>query len=79
MNTAQHLPHDYRSQMQRLALAYVIDHQAEHLGDPEQLAERTTCHLVHQYDVPLFMAPRLVALAISELPGTAPPPALHHL
>ncbi|MGF0336754.1 hypothetical protein [Ectopseudomonas toyotomiensis] len=79
MNTDPHLPRDYRSQMQRLALAYVIDHQAEHLGDPEQLAERTTCHLVHQHGVPLFMAPRLVALAISELPSTAPPAALHHL
>lgn len=73
MNTAQHLPHDYRSQMQSLALAFVITHQAEHLGDPDQLAERTACHLVHQHGVPLFMAPRLVALAISELP----PPALN--
>lgn len=70
MNAAALLPYDYRSQMQRLALAYVLDHQAEHLGDPQQLAERTTCHLVHQYDVPLFMAPRLAALAISELPAT---------
>lgn len=79
MNAAPQLPHDYRSQMQRLALAYVITHQAEHLDDPERLAERTACHLVHQHGVPLFMAPRLVALAISELPGTAPPTAIHYL
>lgn len=67
MNAAQPLPHDYRSQMQRLALTYVLEHQAEHLADPTQLAERTTCHLVHQYDVPQYLAPHLVALAISEL------------
>jgi hypothetical protein len=69
MNIAtDQLPQDYRSHMQSLALAYVISHRDEHLSDPDQLAERTTCHLVHQYDVPLFLAPRLVALAISELP-----------
>lgn len=73
MNVAQPLPHDYRSQMQAKALSYLQRHQAEHLGDDAQLIERTTSHLVHQLDVPLFMAPRLVALAISELP----PPAFH--
>jgi len=67
MNAAPQLPHDYRSQMQALALGYLQAHHAEHLGDDAQLIERTTCHLVHQLDVPLFLAPRLVALAISEL------------
>lgn len=67
MNASQPLPHDYRSQMQAQALSYLQAHQAEHLGDNAQLIERTTCHLVHQFDVPLFMAPHLVALAISEL------------
>lgn len=67
MNAAPQLPHDYRSQMQAQALSYLQAHQAEHLGDDAQLIERTTCHLVHQLDVPLFLAPRLVALAISEL------------
>lgn len=67
MITVALLPHDYRSQMQRMALAYLMAHQAEHLGDGEQLIERTTHHLVHGLDVPLFMAPRLVALAITEL------------
>lgn len=67
MNAPQPLPHDYRSQMQAMALGYLQAHRAEHLGDDAQLIERTTCHLVHQLDVPLFLAPRLVALAISEL------------
>lgn len=75
MNIAtDQLPSDYRSHMQRLARDYVITHLNEHLSDPDQLAERTTCHLVHQYDVPLFLAPRLVALAISELPPPTPNP-----
>ena len=66
MNTAPQLPHDYRSQMQAQAKAYLQAHQAEHLADDAQLIERTTSHLVHQYDVPLFLAPRLVELAITE-------------
>ena len=74
MNAPLPLPHDYRSQMQSLAMAYALTHRNEHLSDPDQLAERTTCHLVHQYDVPLFLAPRLVALAISELPTPASNP-----
>lgn len=73
MSAPNQLPHDYRSQMQAQALSYLQQHQAEHLDDDAQLIERTTSHLVHQLDVPLFMAPRLVALAISELP----PPAFH--
>lgn len=71
MNAAPQLPHDYRSQMQAKALSYLHAHQAEHLADDAQLIERTTSHLVHQYDVPLFLAPILVALAITELrPGS---------
>ncbi|MCY1350158.1 hypothetical protein D9M69_363860 [compost metagenome] len=31
------------------------------------MAERTTRHLVEALDVPAFMAPRLVALALSQL------------
>lgn len=67
MNDAPQLPHDYRSQMQAQALSYLQAHQAEHLAGDAQLIERTTCHLVHQYDVPLFLAPHLVALAVTEL------------
>lgn len=73
MNAPSQLPHDYRSQMQSLALSYLQQHQAEHLGDCAQLIERTTSHLVHQLDVPLFMAPHLVQLAASELPSGTPP------
>lgn len=72
MNTPAALPHDYRDQMQRMARAYLVNHQAEHLGDNDQLIERTTQHLVHGLDVPLFLAPRLVALAASELPALQP-------
>lgn len=67
MIALQQLPHDYRSQMQAKALSFLQQHHTEHLGDTAQLIERTTSHLVHQLDVPLFLAPRLVALAISEL------------
>lgn len=67
MNAFAQLPHDYRGQMQAQALSYLQAHQAEHLADDAQLIERTTSHLVHQYDVPLFLAPVLVALAITEL------------
>lgn len=67
MNDAPQLPHDYRSQMQAQALGYLQAHHAEHLGDDAQLIERTTCHLVHSLEVPLFLAPRLVELALTEL------------
>lgn len=67
MSVIQQLPHDYRSQMQAKALSYLQAHQAEHLAGDAQLIERTTSHLVHQYDVPLFLAPHLVALAVTEL------------
>lgn len=72
MNIAtDQLQHDYRSQMQAQAKAYLQAHRAEHLADDAQLIERTTCHLVHQFDVPLFLAPRLVELAMTELrPGS---------
>lgn len=66
MNAPLPLPHDYRSQMQAKAKAFLQAHHAEHLADDAQLIERTTSHLVHQYDVPLFLAPRLVELAITE-------------
>ena len=68
MNTTALLPHDYRSQMQALALDYLQAHQDEHLCDNENLAQRAVQHLVLGLDVPVFMAPRLVALALTELP-----------
>lgn len=57
---------DYRSRMQGCAQAFIEQHQAEHLSDDQQLLERTCRHLVHALEVPLFMAPRLAQLAMSQ-------------
>lgn len=59
-------PQQYRVAMQAAALAFLERHQGEHL-DMQDLAERATRHLVEALDVPAFMAPRLVALALSQL------------
>lgn len=59
-------PQQYRVAMQAAALAFLERHQGEHL-DMQDLAERTTRHLVEALDVPAFMAPRLVTLALSQL------------
>lgn len=56
---------DYRETMQAVAEAYLQRHQAEHL-DEGQLFERTCQYLVAN-EVPLFMAQRLVYLAMSTL------------
>src|SRR3989344_5585382 len=58
---------EYRSSMQAAALAFLQLHRAEHLGDDEQLADRAVSYLVRALEVPLFLAPRLVELAMSEL------------
>lgn len=57
---------DYRARMQRCAQDYIEQHQAEHLSGDPQLFERTCLHLVHALEVPLFMAPRLAQLAMSQ-------------
>ncbi|TBU78186.1 hypothetical protein [Phytopseudomonas daroniae] len=59
---------DYRTRMQRCAQAYIEQHQAEHLSGDPQLLERTCLHLVHALAVPLFMAPLLAQLAMSQHP-----------
>ena len=56
---------DYRSTMQEVAEAYLQRHWDEHLDDG-QLFERTRQYLVAN-EVPLFMAQRLVYLAMSTL------------
>lgn len=56
---------DYRSTMQEVAEAYLQRHWDEHLDDG-QLFERTCQYLVAN-EVPLFMAQRLVYLAMSTL------------
>ncbi|WP_051424514.1 hypothetical protein [Pseudomonas sp. URMO17WK12:I4] len=57
---------DYRTRMQGCAQAFIEQHQAEHLSDDQQLLERTCNHLVHALEVPMFMAPRLAQLAMSQ-------------
>jgi hypothetical protein len=56
---------DYRSTMQAVAVAYLQRHGDEHL-DEGQLFERTCQYLVAN-EVPLFMAQRLVYLAMSTI------------
>ncbi|WP_287031370.1 hypothetical protein [Pseudomonas sp. UBA6310] len=56
---------DYRSGMQRHAAAFIAQHQAEHL-DEEGLFDRTVSHLVHAWSVPVFLADRIVHLAMTE-------------
>ncbi|OLU22495.1 hypothetical protein BVH03_25070 [Pseudomonas sp. PA15(2017)] len=58
---------DYRTRMQGCARAFLEQHQAEHLAGDPQLFERACQHLVQALDVPLFLAPRLAQLAMSEL------------
>jgi hypothetical protein len=56
---------DYNSTMQGVAQAYIERHWNEHL-DEGQLFERTCKYLVSN-EVPLFMAQRLVYLAMSTI------------
>lgn len=62
--TAQQL-NDYRTGMQSKAAAFIERHQQEHLHD-DSLFARTVNHLVDAWDVPVFMADRLVHLAMTE-------------
>ena len=57
---------DYRDTMQAVAEAYLQRHQAEHL-DEGQLFERACQYLVTANEVPVFMAQRLVYLAMSKI------------
>lgn len=71
MNTCTPQPgisaQDYQDTMQSVAAAYLIRHRLEHLDDG-QLFERACHHLVLANGVPVFMAQRLVHLAMSALP-----------
>jgi len=58
---------EYRDSMQAAARAYLERHQAEHLADDGQLFERAARYLVQAMEVPVFMAQRLVHLAMSDL------------
>jgi hypothetical protein len=70
MNAANPLPsinaQDYRETMQAVARDYLVRHWMEHLDDG-QLFERACLHLVAANSVPVFLAQRLVYLAMSTL------------
>lgn len=72
MNQPAHTPQEYRDSMQAAALGFLQRHQAEHLTDDGRLFDRACTYLVRSLDVPVFMAPRLVHLAMTQLkPGPA--------
>ena len=83
--------HDYRSSMQQAAFAYLQRHEAEHLVDSDLLFDRCIRHLTLALEVPVFMAPKLVHNAWTELQvikqrtwigvdwGTAPDSSRVHL
>jgi hypothetical protein len=56
---------DYRTGMQANAATFIDRHQDEYLCD-DGLFDRTVGHLVNVWGVPLFMAGRLVHLAMTE-------------
>lgn len=58
---------EYRDSMQQAARTFLERHQAEHLADDGQLFERAARYLIQAMEVPVFMAQRLVHLAMSEL------------
>jgi hypothetical protein len=58
---------EYRDSMQQAARTFLERHQAEHLGDDARLFERAARYLVQAMEVPVFMAQRLVHLAMSDL------------
>lgn len=63
----EQLTHDYRSSMQHAAFAYLQRHDAEHLVDSDLLFDRCIRHLTLALEVPVFMAPKLVHNAWTEL------------
>jgi hypothetical protein len=63
---------EYRDSMQQAALGFLQRHQGEHLCDDGRLFDRASQYLVKTLDVPVFMAPRLVHLAMSELSTPKP-------
>lgn len=67
MNQPMHNPQEYLDSMQAAALGFLQRHQAEHLTDDGHLFERACSYLVTSLQVPVFMAPRLVHLAMGQL------------
>lgn len=62
---------EYRAAMQDAALCYMQRHQAEHLGNDQQLFTRTVAHLQATLEVPVFLAENLTGLAYGQLRSSA--------
>lgn len=58
---------EYRAAMQSAALCYLLRHQAEHLGNDQQLFNRTVTYLQATLEVPIYLAETLTGLAYAEL------------
>ncbi|MGO4366664.1 hypothetical protein [Pseudomonas sp. PAB10] len=58
---------EYQDMLKTAALAFLERHRCEHLGDDQQLFDRTLQHLVADFDVLTQTAERLVHLANSEM------------
>lgn len=70
MNTLiseQNPEREYRASMQDAALCYMQRHQAEHLGNDQQLFTRTVAHLQTTLEVPTYLAENLTGLAYGQL------------
>ena len=66
MNNLPAVP-EYQDMLKAAALVFLERHRREHLGDDQQLFDRTVQHLVADYDVVTQHAERLVHLANSEM------------
>lgn len=58
---------EYQDTLKDSALVFLERHQCEHLGDNQQLFDRTVQHLVSGYDVPTQTAEKFVHLACSDM------------
>lgn len=58
---------EYQDMLKTAALSFLERHQCEHLGDDQQLFDRTVLHLVADYDLLTQTAEKAVHLANSEL------------
>lgn len=67
----QNPEHEYRAALQSAALSYMQRHQAEHLGNDQQLFARTVFHLQASLEVPDYLAETLTGLAYVDLRSSA--------
>jgi len=67
MINEQNPEREYRAAVQSAALSYMQRHQAEHLGNDQQLFTRTVSHLQATLEVPVYLAEILTGLAYVDL------------